>query len=63
VLDWSSCLTQSEVHRKKAESELAVFNAGLSAEQRAIVREKAEKQLCLMLSDVIDALVWLRSQR
>jgi hypothetical protein len=61
--DWSGSLVSADIWRKKAEKELVMINGGLSPELRKVLIDKAEADLCGMLSDVIDTLAWVRAQR
>lgn len=61
--DWSGALVSSEIHRRKAEKELVLINAGLSREMRDVLIGKSEEQLLCMLYDVMDALRWVRDQK
>lgn len=63
MTDWSGALVSADIWRKKAEKELVMINGGLAPEQRSILIDKAEADLCGMLSSVIDALTWTRAQR
>jgi hypothetical protein len=63
MLDYSACLTQSEIHRKKAEAELVLINAGLSPSAHRLIKAKGREQLCLMLADVVMAIAWVDDQR
>lgn len=61
--DWSGCLVSAQRHARKAEENLVLIHAGLAEDYRDTLKAKSEEQLLCMLSDVIDALTWLRAQR
>jgi endonuclease IV len=61
--DWSGALVSALAACKKAEAELVMIHAGLAEQHRETLKAKAEEHLLCMHSAVIDALVWLRSQR
>ena len=60
--DWSGSLVQVEIHRRKAEEALVLLRAGLSPTYTEPLREQAKEHLECMLSHLIDAIAWLRSQ-